>query len=891
VELYAKAPGESDFSKVATDPSPSATGSFNYNASAGDGSYRFYTVASDKAGNSEVAPASADSETLLDTSAPSSNASSSPLSNSTTITVGYSASDASPSSDLDKVELYAKSPGESDFSKVATDSAPTSSGSFNYNATAGDGRYRFYTVATDKVGNAESAPASADSTTLLDTAKPASSANSPALSSSTTIQVDYSASDSSPSSDLDKLELYAKAPGDSDYAKVATDSSPSASGSFNYDASAGDGTYRFYTIASDKAGNAESAPASADSETLLDTAKPDSSANSPALSSSTIIQVDYSANDSSPSSDLDKVELYAKAPGESGFTKVATDSTPAATGSFNYSASAGDGTYGFYTVATDEAGNSEVAPASADSTTLLDTAKPDSSASSPALSSSTTIQVDYSASDSSPSSDLDKVELYAKAPGESGFSKVATDSSPSSSGSFSYHATAGDGTYRFYTIASDKVGNAESAPASADSETLLDATAPGSSASSPALSNATGITVNYSASDGAGLGLNKVELYAKAPGESGFSKVATDSTPAATGSFNYSASAGDGTYRFYTIASDKAGNAEGAPASADSETLLDTQRPESAASSPALSSSTTIQISYTASDAKEVELWVQKPGASDYSFVASDTTPASPTFDYGATGGDGTYRFYTRARDAAGNYEEAPAAADTATILDTSSPNSSAASPSTSSNTTFAVTYTASDGSGAGLDRVELWVRPPTSTSFSKVTSDLAPGTSGSFSYTANAGDGSYSFSTVAQDKGGNRETMPSTPDSTTVLSTVPVYNFSGFFRPVENLPTLNAANSGSAIPVKFSLGGNQGMSIFEVGYPKSQIVPCDSTAPVDGIDQTVSAGSSSLSYDASSNQYTYVWKTEKAWSNTCRQLVVRLKDGTYHRANFKFTK
>src|SRR5439155_7830248 len=111
-----------------------------------------------------------------------------------------------------------------------------------------------------------------------------------------------------------------------------------------------------------------------------------------------------------------------------------------------------------------------------------------------------------------------------------------------------------------------------------------------------------------------------------------------------------------------------------------------------------------------------------------------------------------------------------------------------------------------------------------------------------SFSYTANAGDGSYGFSTVAQDKAGNRETMPSTPDGTTVLSTVPVYNFSGFFRPVDNLPTLNVANSGSAIPVKFSLGGNQGMSIFEVGYPKSQIVPCDSTAPVDGIDQTVSA-------------------------------------------------
>src|SRR5206468_1414603 len=124
-----------------------------------------------------------------------------------------------------------------------------------------------------------SASASADTSTLVDTVKPISAASSPALSSSTTIQVDYSAADDSPSSGLDKVELYAKAPGDSAYAKVATDSSPTSAGSFSYHAAAGDGTYRFYTVAIDKAGNAETAPASADSQTLLDTVKPSSSAS------------------------------------------------------------------------------------------------------------------------------------------------------------------------------------------------------------------------------------------------------------------------------------------------------------------------------------------------------------------------------------------------------------------------------------------------------------------------------------------------------------------------------------------------------------------------------------------------------------------------------------
>src|SRR5919109_1657263 len=115
------------------------------------------------------------------------------------------------------------------------------------------------------------------------------------------------------------------------------------------------------------------------------------------------------------------------------------------------------------------------------------------------------------------------------------------------------------------------------------------------------------------------------------------------------------------------------------------------------------------------------------------------------------------------------------------------------------------------------------------------------------------------------------------------------VYNWRGFFSPVNNLPTLNVVKAGSAVPTKFSLGGNQGMSIMADGYPKSQVIACDSTAPVDGIEQTVTAGGSSLSYDSTLDQYNYVWKTDKAWAGSCRQLVVKLADGTFHRANFRF--
>jgi len=83
-------------------------------------------------------------------------------------------------------------------------------------------------------------------------------------------------------------------------------------------------------------------------------------------------------------------------------------------------------------------------------------------------------------------------------------------------------------------------------------------------------------------------------------------------------------------------------------------------------------------------------------------------------------------------------------------------------------------------------------------------------------------------------------------------------YNFSGFFQPVDNLPTLNRVKAGSAIPVKFSLSGNQGFSIFVAGYPKSQPITCNSGASMDDVEQTVAASNSSLSYDATTNQYIY---------------------------------
>ncbi|HEX8685162.1 MAG TPA: PxKF domain-containing protein, partial [Pyrinomonadaceae bacterium] len=65
--------------------------------------------------------------------------------------------------------------------------------------------------------------------------------------------------------------------------------------------------------------------------------------------------------------------------------------------------------------------------------------------------------------------------------------------------------------------------------------------------------------------------------------------------------------------------------------------------------------------------------------------------------------------------------------------------------------------------------------------------------------------------------------------------------------------------------------------------------INCDNGSPVSPLNETVLASNSGLNYDAASDRYIYVWKTQSAWKDTCRQLVVTLNDGSTHTALFKF--
>jgi hypothetical protein len=119
-------------------------------------------------------------------------------------------------------------------------------------------------------------------------------------------------------------------------------------------------------------------------------------------------------------------------------------------------------------------------------------------------------------------------------------------------------------------------------------------------------------------------------------------------------------------------------------------------------------------------------------------------------------------------------------------------------------------------------------------------------------------------------------------------------YDFVGFFQPVDNPGTTNSVvntmKAGSAVPLKFSLGGNYGLDVLAASSPMSSAYTCGGGTE-DAVEETVTAGASSFTYDATAGQYVYVWKTDKAWAGTCRKLTVNFKDGTSKQALFKLTR
>ncbi|WP_076999024.1 PxKF domain-containing protein [Variovorax sp. KK3] len=99
---------------------------------------------------------------------------------------------------------------------------------------------------------------------------------------------------------------------------------------------------------------------------------------------------------------------------------------------------------------------------------------------------------------------------------------------------------------------------------------------------------------------------------------------------------------------------------------------------------------------------------------------------------------------------------------------------------------------------------------------------------------------------------------------------------------PLKRAPDLNAMTAGSAVDLRFSLGGDQGLGVLAAGSPTSEQIVCPTAIPMGTPDLPRSTATPGrLRYDAQTGVYAYAWATDPSWSRTCRRLALELTDGT----------
>jgi hypothetical protein len=122
-----------------------------------------------------------------------------------------------------------------------------------------------------------------------------------------------------------------------------------------------------------------------------------------------------------------------------------------------------------------------------------------------------------------------------------------------------------------------------------------------------------------------------------------------------------------------------------------------------------------------------------------------------------------------------------------------------------------------------------------------------------------------------------------------TVVQPAGRLKFNGFFKPLFNLPLVNAVAAGRAVPVKFSVEGAIDSRVLKSGSPTSVQVQCNPASTSKVVSDTGDEVNSVLFNSGTS--YTYIWKTNPLWGGSCRKLIVTLVDGSQHSAVFRFSK
>ena len=273
----------------------------------------------------------------------------------------WSGSDTTGGSGLASFDVFVSDNGGA-FTSLLTATTRTS-----ITFTGQDGHtYGFYSIATDNVGNRQATPGAAQAMTSVDSAAPTSTVTALPTYEPASFVLNWSGSDTTGGSGIASFDVFVSDNGGAftSLLTATTRTSITFTGQNGH-------TYGFYSVATDNIGNRQETPSVAQATTAIDADKPTSSlAPLPTFSKPSFL-ITWSGDDGADAaSGIASFSIYVSDNG--GAYTVFLTNTTQTSATFDGVA---EHTYGFYSVAIDNAGNREDTPFEAQASTqaILDT--------------------------------------------------------------------------------------------------------------------------------------------------------------------------------------------------------------------------------------------------------------------------------------------------------------------------------------------------------------------------------------------------------------------------------------------------------------------------------------------------------------------------------------
>jgi RHS repeat-associated protein len=328
-----------------------------------------------------------------------------------------------------------------------------------------------------------------EATVTIDATPPTSAvAALPSVTPTTSFSLSWAGSDAS-GSGIATYNVY-----------VSDDNGPSTL--FKYDTTATSATftgqfghtYSFYSVATDNVGLVQATPANTQASTLLVGTPTSTVGPLPGITTTTSFTVSWTGSPGTGATNIATYELFSSDNGGP-FTAFLTNTTLTST-TFN---GVSGHSYGFYSVATDNLGNTQPTPTAAQATTTVAGVPTSTVSALPAVTTTTSFTVSWSGT---PGPGATSISSYAIYDSDNGgpFTAFLSNTTLTST---TFNGQIGQ-TYGFYSVATDNLGNVQPTPSGEQATTTIDGPPSSTVAPLPAVITTASFTVSWSGTAGPG---------------------------------------------------------------------------------------------------------------------------------------------------------------------------------------------------------------------------------------------------------------------------------------------------------------------------------------------------------------------------------------------------